>query len=392
MFALKRLLFLFLLACPVLTAAQELHTFSNGELADAEKINENFERLKESMGSQANCSARQDGSEVVINCQDGSFGIIGPGGGLINIEPYQGENPVFLDCNDIGDFIETAINLRVNNENFLGYISASDFPSMNQDAEQTLKDILISVVSLEVFTASYSNKYLARWATEQAIKRVRRDTIQSCGDEGWFERLEGSELAYEQNLSDNNSEKLTLNVKGSGLVTSFPSGVNCRSNCEVNFPAETEVILRAQPDAGYLLGSWIGDCASEKTSCQVVMSQGKDVSVEFEEMSWIELGTFNITSLEASESSRIFEFILPDNATNLEVYMTGGTDGDADLYVTSQNYYDMNGSWQCAPQMNGSEESCLTPQLRPLYPGARYLIGVYGYTAVSDISLSARAR
>ena len=72
--------------------------------------------------------------------------------------------------------------------------------------------------------------------------------------------------------------------------------------------------------------------------------------------------------------------------------MTGGIDGDADLYVTSQNYYDMNGSWQCAPQMNGSEESCLTAQLRPLYPGARYLIGVYGYTAVSDISLSARAR
>ena len=380
-----------LLIAPVVSA-QELHTFSNGEVADAEKINENFERLKESMGSQANCSARQDGSEVVINCQDGSFGIIGPGGGLINIEPYQGENPVFLDCNDVGDFVETAIDLRVKGENFLGYISASDFPSMNPDAEQTLKDILISVFSFEVFTASYSNKYLARWATEQAIDKVRRDTVESCGNEGWFERLEGSELAYVQDLSDNNSEKLALNVKGSGLVTSFPSGINCRSNCEVNFPAETEVILRAQPDAGYLLRSWSGDCASEKTSCQVVMSQGIGITVEFEEMPWTALGTFNIASLGANESSSIFEFVLPDTATSLEVYMTGGTDGDADLYVTSQNYYDINGSWQCVPQINGSDESCLTPQLRPLYPGARYLIGVYGYTAVSDISLSARAR
>ena len=388
----KKLTALLLLISSSLAFGQELHTFTNGEVADAEKINQNFERLKESMGSQESCSARQDGSDVVINCQDGSFGIIGPGGGLVNIQPYQGESPVFLDCNDIGDFVETAINLRINDGNFLGYISASEFPSMNQEAEQTLKDILISALSFEVFTASYSNKYLARWATEQAIQKVRRDTVESCVDEGWFEQLESSELAYEQNLSDNNSEKLTLTVVGSGLVTSFPSGVECRSNCEANFPADTEVILRAQPDDGFQVGSWSGACTSEKTSCQLTMSQDVSVSVEFEEVPWTELGSFNITSLQASESSNIFEFTLPDNATALEVYMTGGTDGDADLYVTSQSYYDMNGSWQCAPQLNGSEESCLTAQLQPLDQGANYFIGVYGYTAVSNIVISVRAR
>ena len=34
-----------LLLLPALVSAQELHTFKNGEVADAEKINENFERV-----------------------------------------------------------------------------------------------------------------------------------------------------------------------------------------------------------------------------------------------------------------------------------------------------------------------------------------------------------
>ena len=41
----KRLLVLLLLFLPSLASAQELHTFSNGEVADAEKINENFENI-----------------------------------------------------------------------------------------------------------------------------------------------------------------------------------------------------------------------------------------------------------------------------------------------------------------------------------------------------------
>jgi hypothetical protein len=41
----KRLLFLLLLACPTVTSAQELQTLSNGEVADAEDINDNFRLL-----------------------------------------------------------------------------------------------------------------------------------------------------------------------------------------------------------------------------------------------------------------------------------------------------------------------------------------------------------
>jgi hypothetical protein len=42
----KKLFASLLMISSSLVCAQELHTFSNGELADAEKINENFEQLK----------------------------------------------------------------------------------------------------------------------------------------------------------------------------------------------------------------------------------------------------------------------------------------------------------------------------------------------------------
>ena len=41
----KYLLLSFLLSFPALASAQELQTFSNGEVADAEKINDNFSVL-----------------------------------------------------------------------------------------------------------------------------------------------------------------------------------------------------------------------------------------------------------------------------------------------------------------------------------------------------------
>ena len=51
------------------TYAQELHVFSNGTIADAEKINENFQLLDEKIKSFEGCSAAQDGdSNLWIPC------------------------------------------------------------------------------------------------------------------------------------------------------------------------------------------------------------------------------------------------------------------------------------------------------------------------------------
>ena len=41
-----------LLLLPALVSAQELHTFKNGEVADADKINENFQNLVDRLPEQ----------------------------------------------------------------------------------------------------------------------------------------------------------------------------------------------------------------------------------------------------------------------------------------------------------------------------------------------------
>ena len=66
----KRLLVLLLLFLPNLVSAQELHTFSNGEVADADKINDNFNQLKEALQVNSSCSVRQDGANAIISCGD----------------------------------------------------------------------------------------------------------------------------------------------------------------------------------------------------------------------------------------------------------------------------------------------------------------------------------
>ena len=88
-------LFLILFSTPLL--AQELHTFSNGEVADAEKINENFESLKSEISGSGGCSAEQDGSSVVVTCADGTSGVLAsegtvvmyPEGGIVGESPVQ---------------------------------------------------------------------------------------------------------------------------------------------------------------------------------------------------------------------------------------------------------------------------------------------------------------
>ena len=96
------------LVTSALPTAQELHTFSNGDLADAEKINENFQYLLNNGGG---CSAIQDGSSVVITCADGSSGALASAGtvvvypeGTIGATPVSSiktGDVVVVDANDV---------------------------------------------------------------------------------------------------------------------------------------------------------------------------------------------------------------------------------------------------------------------------------------------------
>lgn len=83
---------LWTLIAPIVLA-QELHTFSNGEVADADKINENFQYLLDNATGRSGCSAQQDGSSVVITCADGTSGILASAGTIAILEGSTGLTP-----------------------------------------------------------------------------------------------------------------------------------------------------------------------------------------------------------------------------------------------------------------------------------------------------------
>jgi hypothetical protein len=84
---------LFLILFSTSLLAQDLHTFSNGEVADAEKINENFQYVLENATGSGGCSAEQDSSSVVITCADGTSGVLPGAGSVIVVEGSDGATP-----------------------------------------------------------------------------------------------------------------------------------------------------------------------------------------------------------------------------------------------------------------------------------------------------------
>ena len=76
-------------------------------------------------------------------------------------------------------------------------------------------------------------------------------------------------------------ETLTVNVSGSGSVSSSPSGINsCTGTCTATFPYGTSVQLSASPSNGYGFAGWSGACSGSGT-CAVTMNGAKSVTATF---------------------------------------------------------------------------------------------------------------
>lgn len=70
-----------LLLFPALAFGQALHEFSNGDVADAEKINQNFNYVLEN--ASGGCTATQQDNSVIIECADGTTGVLAGAGTVV---------------------------------------------------------------------------------------------------------------------------------------------------------------------------------------------------------------------------------------------------------------------------------------------------------------------
>jgi hypothetical protein len=81
-------------------------------------------------------------------------------------------------------------------------------------------------------------------------------------------------------------QTLTVNVTGSGTVTSTPSGISCPGTCSASFTYGTTVTLSPSPSSGYILAGWTGtfDTCSGTGACAFVMNAAKNVSAWFDKV------------------------------------------------------------------------------------------------------------
>ena len=76
---------------------------------------------------------------------------------------------------------------------------------------------------------------------------------------------------------------LRLEVRGSGEVTSAPTGISCPTRCTASFAYETRVSLRAKPKPGWRFGGWRGTdaCAKLDLACDVTLVDPAFVHASF---------------------------------------------------------------------------------------------------------------
>jgi len=155
-------------------------------------------------------------------------------------------------------------------------------------------------------------------------------------------------------VANSGPQQLTVNIVGSGNVTSFPAGMDCTADpttltatCNTSFDAGDAVSLTATAIDGTDFTStftgWSGDC-SGTLGCVITMSSSKTVTANFSsggamiplpsgQQSWTYPPVTNPT--KNNDPAQCKPFAVGDLASNLLNLQVGlpMIDGDADVYL-----------------------------------------------------------
>ena len=77
---------------------------------------------------------------------------------------------------------------------------------------------------------------------------------------------------------------ISIDVPGTGTVTSSPAGIDCGTDCSESYTENTIVTLTASRATGFSFAGWSGAC-SGTDSCSVTMDTAKSVTATFVEYS-----------------------------------------------------------------------------------------------------------
>ncbi|HEY3474189.1 MAG TPA: hypothetical protein VGK56_06225, partial [Anaerolineales bacterium] len=129
---------------------------------------------------------------------------------------------------------------------------------------------------------------------------------------GWGGACSGTSLTCTVTMSDIQTvianfnqpgkKTLTVNITGSGTVTSSPAGLSCTSSCTFDFTDSTPVTLSASPASNFAFGGWGGAC-SGTSICSVTMTAPQAVNVTFSPRSQTLTTTTSLNQISSSQTA-----------------------------------------------------------------------------------------
>jgi PKD repeat protein len=147
---------------------------------------------------------------------------------------------------------------------------------------------------------------------------------------------------------------------GSGVVTSVPSGIDCRSDCEQEYEEGREVTLKAVPVTGSnsKFSGWSGACAGTET-CKVTMSEARTVKATFAKLGELFSLKVKILGNGAGKVASIPSGVLCEPtcehefAQNAEIELVQGAEGNSTFVKWGGA---CSGSGTCKVTMTESKE------------------------------------
>ncbi|TQV88894.1 InlB B-repeat-containing protein [Aliikangiella coralliicola] len=99
---------------------------------------------------------------------------------------------------------------------------------------------------------------------------------------------------------------LTVSKNEGGMVTSQPEGIDCGNDCDQAYARNTNVVLTATPQDGYIFSGWAGDDCSGQEPCSLFLNGDKVVTATFAviatELTIADMGMHEI------EHGKVFQF------------------------------------------------------------------------------------
>jgi hypothetical protein len=170
---------------------------------------------------------------------------------------------------------------------FAGSVTLSWNPSARNTDGTHITDLAGFKIYYGTSSGNYTQVVNAGYVTTYTVNNLNSGTYyfvatayDTSGNESGYSN-QVSKTIQSGGTSQQYSLAVTKGGKGSGTVTSSPSGISCGSTCSASYNSGSVVTLSVSPASGSVFSSWSGACIGNGGQCTLIMNVNTAVTANF---------------------------------------------------------------------------------------------------------------